>query len=86
MVMYGMLTGTACTGVILLKEVDRKLATPASENLVYQNVPAMALGFPMMIVATMAPMQPVLTLIIVIMYFIALNILLFRNKIFKKKK
>ena len=85
MVMYGMLTGTACTGVILLKEVDRNLETPASENLVYQNLPAMVLGFPMMIVATMAPMQPILTLIIVTLYFIALNVLLFRNKIFKKK-
>jgi len=86
MMMYGMLTGTACTGVILLKEVDRYMETPASENLVYQNLPAMALGFPMMIVATMAPMQPVLTLIIVILYFIALNVLLFRNFILKKKK
>ena len=85
MMMYGMLTGTACTGVILLKEVDRNLQTPASENLVYQNLPAMALGFPMMIVATMAPIQPVLTWIIILIYFIALNVLLFRSKIFKKK-
>lgn len=85
MVMYGMLTGTACTGVVLLKEVDRYLETPASENLVYQNFPAMLLGFPMMIVATMAPMQPVLTLIIIILYFIILNIMLFRKLIFKKK-
>ena len=85
MVMYGMLTGTACTGVILLKEVDRNLETPASENLVYQNLPAMVLGFPMMIVATMAPIQPILTLVIVVLYFIVLNVLLFRNKIFEKK-
>lgn len=84
--MYGMLTGTACTGVILLKEVDRYMKTPASENLVYQNLPAMALGFPMMIVATMAPKQPVLTLLIVILYFVALNVFLFRGILFKKKQ
>ncbi len=84
--MYGMLTGTASTGVILLREIDRDLSTPVSENLVYQNVPAIVLGFPMMIIATMAPKQPIFTLIIVGIYFVVLNIVLFRSKIFRRKK
>ncbi len=84
--MYGMLTGTASTGVILLREIDKDLSTPASENLVYQNVPAIVLGFPMMIIATMAPQQPILTLIVVSVYFVALNIVLFRSKIFRRRK
>ena len=84
--MYGMLTGTASTGIILLREVDGDFETPAADNLVYQNFPAIALGFPMMIVATMAPTSPYLVLGILIGYFIALNIFLFRSVIFKKRK
>ncbi|MBQ8345733.1 MAG: hypothetical protein IJY42_05670, partial [Clostridia bacterium] len=34
--MFGMLTGTASTGIILLREVDGDFKTPASDNLVYQ--------------------------------------------------
>lgn len=84
--MYGMLTGTASTGVILLREIDRDLSTPVSENLVYQNLPAIVLGFPMMIIATMAPKSPVNTIIIVAAYFVVLNIVLFRSKIFRRRK
>ena len=84
--MYGMLTGTASTGIILLREVDDDFKTPASDNLVYQNFPAIALGFPMLILAKMAPEQPVMTMIILIAYFAVLNVILFRSKIFKRKK
>ncbi len=84
--MYGMLTGTASTGIILLREVDKNLSSFAAENLVYQNLPAIVFGFPMMIVATLAPQIPLITLGIIIVYFIILNIILFRSKIFKKKK
>ena len=84
--MYGMLTGTASTGVILLREVDSEFKTPASDNLVYQNFPAIALGFPMMLLATLAPQKPVLTLIIFVAFFTVLNVVLFRSKIFKSKK
>lgn len=83
--MYGMLTGTASTGIILLREVDDDFKTPASDNLVYQNFPAIALGFPMLILAKMAPEQPVLTMIILVAYFAVLNVILFRSKIFKRK-
>ncbi len=84
--MYGMLTGTASTGVILLREIDPNFDTPASDNLIYQTLPAIVFGFPMMILATLAPKKPVLTLIIFVLFFTALNIILFRNSIFKRKK
>ena len=84
--MYGMLTGTASTGTILLREIDGDFKTPASDNMVYQNFPAIALGFPMMILATYAIKQPVITLIIFIAFFAVLNVVLFREKIFKKRK
>ena len=84
--MYGMLTGTASTGVILLREVDGDFKTPASDNMVYQNFPAIVLGFPIMFLATLAPVKPYLTLGILIAYFVALNLFLFRSKIFKKRR
>jgi len=85
LMMYGMLTGTASTGIILLREIDGEFKTPASDNMVYQNFPAIVFGFPMMFLATLAPTKPVLVLIIFILFFAGMNILLFRSKIFKKK-
>jgi ESS family glutamate:Na+ symporter len=81
-----MLTGTASTGVILLREVDGEFRTPASDNMVYQNFPAIVFGFPMMFLATLAPTKPYLTFIIFVLFFLALNILLFRSKIFGRRK
>lgn len=60
--MVGMLTGTASTGVILLREIDGSFRTPAADNLVYQNFPAIVFGFPMMLLAALAPEKPALTL------------------------
>ena len=84
--MYGMLTGTASTGIILLREIDGEFKTPASDNLVYQNFPAIVFGFPIMLLATLAPVKPILTLIILAAFFVVMNIILFRSKIFKVKK
>ncbi len=85
MAMYGMLTGTASTGVMLLREIDGDFKTPVADNLVYQQFPAIAFGFPLMLLANLAPEQPYLTLGILIAFFIVMNIILFRSKIFKKK-
>lgn len=84
--MYGMLTGTASTGAILLRELDHDFKSPASDNLIYQTVPAIAFGFPIMLLATFAPKQPVATLFILIGFFVVMNIILFRRQIFKRKK
>ena len=83
--MFGMLTGTASTGVILLREIDGEFKSPASDNLVYQNFPAIVFGFPIMLLATLAPVKPILTLIILTCFFVVMNIILFRSKIFKKR-
>ncbi len=86
LVMYGMLTGTASTGIILLREIDKDFKTPASDNLVYQNFPAIVFGFPMMFLATLAPKRPILTLIVFVVFFAVMNVILFRNKIFRRGK
>ena len=84
--MYGMLTGTASTGIILLREIDGDFKTPAADNLVYQNFPAIVFGFPIMLIATFAPGHELLTLGILAAFFIVMNIILFREQIFKRKK
>ena len=84
--MYGMLTGTASTGIILLREIDGDFKTPVADNLVYQQFPAMLFGFPILLLATMAPTQPYLTLGIVVVFAILINLLLFRSQIFGKRK
>ena len=86
LMMYGMLTGTASTGTILLREIDEDFKTPAADNMVYQNFPAIVFGFPMMFLATLAMTKPELTLIIFVLFFAVMNIILFRSKIFKKRK
>ena len=84
LMMYGMLTGTASTGTILLREIDGEFKTPVSDNMVYQNFPAIVFGFPMMLLATMAPKQPGLTLLILVVFFAAMNVILFRSKLIKR--
>lgn len=84
--MYGMLTGTASTGIILLREIDADFTTPTADNLVYQNFPAMVFGFPIMLLATFAPKEPILTLLILTAFFAVMNVILFREQIFKRKK
>ena len=87
LMMYGMLTGTASTGLILLREKDNNFETPAAENMVYQNLPAIVFGFPLLFIASdnFAPTHPILAYIIVFAFFIVLNLILFRKQIFKKK-
>ena len=86
LMMYGMLTGTASTGTILLREIDGEFKTPAAENMVYQNFPAIVFGLPMMFLATFAPKNPIACMLIFAVLFVALNIILFRKTIFKKRK
>lgn len=87
--LYGMLTGTASTGVILLREIDPNFETPASDNLIYQQLWAIVFGFPMLLVLGISPQSTLLTIITLVILttlFVIMNVILFRNFIFKKKK
>lgn len=86
--LYGMLTGTASTGAILLREVDSKFETQASDNLVYHQPWAILFGFPIFLLLGVAPQsigKCLMTLGICIALLFVLNIVLFRKSIFKKK-
>ncbi len=50
--MYGMLTGTASTGIILLREIDPDFKTPACNNMVFQTLYSLVLGAPIMLLMT----------------------------------
>ena len=54
--------------------------------MVYQNFPAIVFGFPMMFLATLAPVKPTLTMIVFVLFLLVMNVILFRSKIFKKRK
>lgn len=87
--LYGMLTGTASTGAILLREVDPKFETQASDNLVYHQPWAILFGFPMFLLLGVAPQSVgkcLLTLGICIALLVVMNVILFRKAIFKKKR
>ncbi len=86
--LYGMQTGTASTGTILLRELDPRFETQAADNIVYHQLPAMVFGLPVMLLMGYFPQSPKTTLIGMIIcaaIFIAYNLILFRKFIFKKK-
>ncbi|MBR1456864.1 MAG: hypothetical protein IJ594_06860 [Oscillospiraceae bacterium] len=52
--MYGMLTGTISSGVLLLREIDPELATPAANNLITGSSFGIILGAPVLILVGLA--------------------------------
>ena len=87
--MFGMLTGTASNGMILLREIDPKFETPAANNLVLQTLSAIVLGFPVLLLVGYAPQSlkaTWITLGVLVVFWIALTVFMLRTKIFKRKK
>ena len=86
--MYGMLTGTASTGVILLREIDPKFSTPASHNLIYQNLWAIVLGAPMLLMLGIVPRSMTHLFVcfgILVVMFGVILLIQYRDKIFHRK-
>ena len=86
--MYGMLTGTASTGVILLREIDPLFTTRASHNLIYQNLWAIVLGAPMLLMLGIIPRSMKLLYIclgILVLMFAAILVIQYRDALFHKK-
>ena len=84
--MYGMLTGTISSGVLLLREIDPDFKTPASNNLILGSSFGIAFGFPLLLLVNFAAqnaMDAVITLCIAAAYMVALIVLMCKAK--KKK-
>ena len=85
--MYGMLTGTASTGVILLREVDPNYDTPASHNIIYQNLWAIVLGAPMLLMLGFVARSMTHLFVcfgILLLLFLAIAVFQFRKREQKK--
>ena len=79
--MFGMLTGTISSGVLLLREIDPELRTPASNNLVTGSSFGIAFGFPVLLVVSYAAKSEASVLIsvgLVVLYLAALLLFIFK--------
>lgn len=82
--MYGMMTGTISSGVLLLREVDPEMKTPAANNLVVGSSFAILLAIPQLILISLAPKSLLMTFVVlgvlVAYYFVLLAIVFFAKR------
>lgn len=74
--MYGMMTGTASTGVMLLRETDPLFRTPMSTNLVTGSSTAIVFAIPVLVFVSLAPQSDLLcyiSLAACVVYFLILH-------------
>ena len=65
--MYGMMTGTISSGVLLLREIDPDLSTPAANNLVVGSSFGIVLGAPVLVLVSLAPRSTLFTWIVLLL-------------------
>ena len=84
--MFGMLTGTASNGMILLREIDPKFETPAANNLVLQGIPAIAFGGVLLLLFNICDniAHCWLVLALLVVAWVVYTAILFRKALFKK--
>ena len=85
--MYGMMTGTISSGVLLLREIDPGLSTPAANNLITGSSFGIILGAPVLVFMGLAPRSDMMCWAVVglvAVYLAALYLLIFKAK--KRKK
>jgi ESS family glutamate:Na+ symporter len=79
--MYGMLTGTIGSGILLLREIDPDFRTPAANNLVIGSSFGIILGAPVLILVGLASRSAgmcFLTLGLAAAYLAVLTFLIYR--------
>ena len=74
--MYGMLTGTISSGVLLLRELDPGFKTPAATNLVTGSSFGILFGAPVLLLVSMAPKSDMMVFIVFLLAVIYLVFLL----------
>ena len=82
--MFGMLTGTISSGVLLVREIDPEYKTPAANNLVTGSGTAIIFGAPLLVLIGLAPKSLTMTLVVLGLVVVYLAFLLFM--IFKLNK
>ena len=87
--MYGMMTGTISSGILLLREIDSDLSTPAANNLVSGSSVGIILGAPVLVLVSLAAKSDLMTGIVMLIaaaYLAVLLLVLHRVSFEKKKK
>jgi ESS family glutamate:Na+ symporter len=85
--MYGMMTGTISSGILLLREIDPELRTPAAGNLVSGSAFAIIFGAPMLVLIGMAYKTTAMTFVtfgLCVVYFALLVLFIFKGGSRKK--
>jgi ESS family glutamate:Na+ symporter len=86
--MYGMLTGTISSGVLLLREIDPEFKTPASNNLLLGSSFGIGFGFPLLLLVNFAAISlqnTLITMAIAGAYMAVLLLIMFKTGKRKKK-
>ena len=86
MSLFGMLTGTISSGVLLLREIDPEYKTPAANNLVLGSSFGIAFGFPVLILVGMAPKGDTMLFLVIGICVVYLALLLTFLLKFKGRK
>ena len=79
--MFGMLTGTISSGVLLLREVDPDMRTPASNNLITGSSFGIVFGFPILLVVSYAAQSTLacwISLVLIAAYLVGLLLYIFK--------
>ena len=79
--MFGMLTGTISSGVLLLREIDPDLSTPAANNLITGSSFGIILGAPLLALVAIASRSPAMgwvTLGLIAVYLSLMLLVIFR--------
>lgn len=79
--MFGMLTGTISSGVLLLREIDPELKTPASNDLITGSSFGIVFGIPMLLLVSFAASSDtavLMSIALVLLYLAALLLFIFR--------
>lgn len=76
MSMFGMLTGTISSGILLLREIDPEYQTPAANNLVLGSSFGIAFGLPVLILVGLAPKSDLMLYLVFGICFVYLALLL----------
>lgn len=86
--MFGMLTGTISSGVLLLREVDPEMRTPASNNLITGSSFGIIFGIPMLLVISFAAQSTLtcwISVVLVAIYLAALVLFILKTGKQRKK-
>ena len=88
--MYGMMTGTISSGILLLREIDPQFSTPAANNLVIGSSFGILLGIPILILVGLAPKSTLLCVITIAIcaayYAILLWVIFLKPRASKKQR